>query len=128
MRRTFIYDKQLKRVIEIGEAPKDYESLAGRPFEPHYDSVLRSWVTSESDKAKKMKKLKNYSHPQGLYNVRDDKKFMKEMQYIQKNREMYKEATHPGYKARTEREIEKYGTKAWTPEKPDIDRFSARHR
>lgn len=106
---------------------KKYDvNLFVHAFEPYYDRTLRSTVVSERDREKKMKKVKNYSHPEGLYNVRDDKKFMKEMAHIQKHREQYKEATHPGYKARTQREIEKYGEKSFDQNRPDRDRFKPR--
>ena len=123
MSRIFVYEKGVG-VVELGRKPSS--GHVTQFFEPYYDRVLRSYVTSEHDKEKKMKKLKNYSHPQGLYNVRDDKKFMREMAHIQKNREMYKEATHPGYKARTRSEIEKQGERAYDKARPDMDRFSRR--
>jgi hypothetical protein len=89
-------------------------------FEPYYDRVLEAHVSSYSDREKKMNKLSNYSHPKGVVSVRDNKKFMREMAYIQKHREEYKEKIMPGYKARTEREIEKQGERRYDPNSPNI--------
>lgn len=95
-------------------------------FDPYYDRVLGSWVTSEADKYKKMKKHKSESHPHGLYNVRDDKKFMAEMKNIQKHREDYKAVTHPGYKPRTKSEIERQGERSFDANRPDRDSYKRR--
>lgn len=99
---------------------------SSRTFEPYYDRTLRSWVSSERDKEKKMSKFRSSGHPDGLYNVRDDKKFMREMAYIQKNREEYKAQIQPGYKPRTQREIEKQGERAYVADRPDRDSFRKR--
>ena len=69
-----------------------------------------------------MKKVKNSSHPQGIYDIRDDKKFMSEQMYIQRHREEFKAKMYQGYKPRTQREIERYGEKAIQPDRPDVDR------
>ena len=111
---------------DCGGTYRKYDLQAVHVFEPYYDRTLRSVVTSERDKEKKARSLRNYSHPEGLYNVRDDKKFMKEMAYIQKHREEYKSTLHKGYKPRTQGEIEKRGEKAYDPSRPDIDRFKSR--
>lgn len=55
-------------------------------FDPYYDPVLRSVVTSLADQEKKMKEHKSYSHPQGLVAIQDDKKFLKECRDIRANR------------------------------------------
>ena len=78
-----------------------------------------------------MKRVKNSSHPQGIYDIRDDKKFLKEMAAIQRDREGYKAATMAGYKPKTERELneirQKYGgERAYNPDRPDYD--VRRHR
>ena len=93
-----------------------------KPFEPYYDRVLGATVTSQRQKEKLMKKVKNSSHPQGIYDIRDDKKFMSEQMYIQRHREEFKAKMYQGYKPRTQREIERYGEKAIQPERPDADR------
>ena len=82
-------------------------------FEPYYDRVLRSWVTSSSDQEKKMNKHRSSSHPGGLYAVQDDKKFMAECRYIHKHREEWKEANWPGYKK---------GDGVYKPGRTDADR------
>ena len=66
-----------------------------------------------------MKAHRSKSHPQGLYNVRDDKKFLNEMANIQRHREDYKAKSQPGYKPRTQREIERQGERVYNPENPD---------
>lgn len=94
-------------------------------FEPYYDRVLGSYVTSQRDQDRKMKAHKSKSHPNGLYNVRDDKKFLNEMNYIQKHREDYKATTMPGYKPKTERELEEIkrrgGERAFDRNRPDFN-------
>ena len=100
-------------------------------FEPYYDRVLRTEITSQRQKESLMKAHKSKSHPQGLYDVRDDKRFLKEMADIQKHREEYKSATMNGYKPKTERELEdirrRYGgERAFDPSRPDLD--PRRHR
>lgn len=88
-------------------------------FEPYYDRVLRSVVTSEHDKERKMRRFKSAGHPNGLYNVRDDKKFMKEMAYIQRHREEYKATQQPGYKPRSYNEIQRQGEHAYDAKRPN---------
>ena len=72
-----------------------------------------------------MKAHRSKSHPDGLYNIRDDKKFMKEMSDIQRNREMYKASVMPGYKPKTERELEQLkrhgGEHAFDRNRPGYD-------
>lgn len=88
-------------------------------FEPYYDRVLRTEVRSERQKERLVKKFKSNGHPDGLYNVRDDKKFMREMAYIQKHREEYKSISQPGYKPRTESEIQRQGEHAHDEKRPN---------
>ena len=78
-----------------------------------------------------MKRVKNSSHPKGIYDIRDDKKFLKEMAAIQKDREGYKAATLPGYKPKTERELHEIrtrygGERVFDANRPDMD--PRRHR
>lgn len=131
MNKTYIYCLNCsavkeKNACEHSQSTRFQEAPAAHVFEPYYDRTLRSVICSEKDREKKMRKFKNYSHPEGLYNVRDDKKFMKEMAYIQKHREEYKAQTHPGYKARTQREIEKQGERSYDQNRPDRDSFKRR--
>ena len=129
MRRVYFYCKPCQQVHEQGLCENievDLLAPAIHAFEPYYDRTLRSMVYSERDKEKKMRSFKNESHPQGLYNVRDDKKFLKEMNYIQKHREEYKALTNPGYKPRTQAEIQKQGEIAHDPNRHDIQRSGKR--
>ena len=102
-----------------------------KSFEPYYDRVLRATVTSQRQKERLMKQVKNSSHPQGIYDIRDDKKFLKEMATIQKDREGYKATIMPGYKPKSERELqeirERYGgERRHDASRPDFD--PRRHR
>lgn len=102
-----------------------------KPFESYYDRVLGATITSQRQKERLMKKVKNSSHPQGIYDIRDDKKFLKEQAYIQAHREEFKAATMAGYKPKTERELneirQKYGgERVYNPDRPDFDQ--RRHR
>ena len=90
-------------------------------FEPYYDRVLGSHITSQHDQDRKMKAHRSPSHPQGLYNVRDDKKFLNEMANLQRHRENYKASTMPGYEPRTQRELERQGERRYDAARPDAD-------
>src|SRR3990167_3489555 len=80
-----------------------------KPFEPYYDRVLGQTITSQRQKERLVRAHKSKSHPEGIYDVRDDHKFMKEQAYVQAHREEFKAHTMPGYKPKTEREIEEIG-------------------
>ena len=94
-------------------------------FEPYYDRVLGATVTSQRQKEKLMKAHRSKAHPMGLYDVRDDKKFLKEMEHIQRHREEYKASTMPGYRPKTAREIEEIkrrgGERAFDRNRPDFN-------
>lgn len=102
-----------------------------KSFEPYYDRVLGATITSQRQKERLMKRVKNSSHPQGIYDIRDDKKFLKEQAYIQAHREEFKAATMAGYKPKTERELHEIrtrygGERRFDEQRPDID--PRRHR
>lgn len=107
-----------------GDMKRTHYFEKGKDFEPYHDRILGGMVVSYRDKEKKMKRVKNEAHPKGVVSVLDDKKFMREMAYIQKHREEYKAMTMPGYKPRTQKEIERYGERRYDPNRPDIDRYS----
>ena len=77
-----------------------------KPFEPYYDRVLGQTITSQRQKERLVRAHRSKSHPEGIYDVRDDHKFMKEQMAIQRDREGYKASTMPGYKPKSERELE----------------------
>ena len=90
MKRIFVHNGN--EVVEISQRQK--EVLPVRPFEPYYDPVLRTEVSSSRELEKKMKKLKNYSHPEGLSPINDDKTFLKECKDIRENRMDYFKKTY----------------------------------
>ena len=51
-----------------------------KPFEPYYDRVLGATITSQRQKERLLKAHKSKSHPMGIYDIRDDQKFIKEME------------------------------------------------
>lgn len=89
-----------------------------KPFEPYYDRVLGQTITSQRQKERLVKSHKSKSHPQGIYDVRDDHKFMKEQKYIQEHREEFKATTREGYKPMTQRELERHGERKHDPSHP----------
>ena len=96
-----------------------------KSFEPYYDRVLQATVTSQRQKEKLMKAHRSKSHPEGIYDIRDDKKFLKEMDYIQKHREEFRASTQQGYRPKTERELDYIkrhgGERVFNRERPDYD-------
>src|SRR3990167_4194487 len=81
MKRTFYSDG--KNIIE--GTPKNLKTNLNN-FKPYYDKILRCWVSSSRQQEKLMKKHKSYSHPEGLYALQDDKKFLNECKKIRNNK------------------------------------------
>lgn len=71
----------------------------GVNFEPFFDPVLRTRITSYTQQDKEMKRHRSPSHPEGLMRASDDRKFIQECKHIRRHREEWKEANRQGYKA-----------------------------
>lgn len=69
-----------------------------RKFEPYYDRVLGSWVSSWSDAEKKGLAHRSPSHPEGLRMIQGDRKYIKELKTIKKYKEDVKKSEWDGYK------------------------------
>ena len=67
-------------------------------FEEFMHPIIGKVITSRSQLEKERTNHKSRSHPEGLYDLRDDKKFIQEMKYIKKHREEIKASRVPGYK------------------------------
>lgn len=132
MRRVFVYCINCKEVVERGVCTHEQHTYHDNTvpnvhvFEPYYDRTLKAWVCSEKDRVKKMRTFGDSRGPRPLRDIRDNKKFIAEMAYIQKHREDYKSTEWKGYKPRTQGEIERQGEKSYDPNRPDRDSFRKR--
>ena len=79
-------------------------------FEPYYDRILGSWVSSYGDQERKAVSHRSPSHPEGLRLVQWDRKQINEYKNIHKHKEDYKASQYEGYKP---------GQKTYNPDRPD---------
>ena len=89
------------------------------PFNAGWDGTLKCHVSSWSDQEKKARNHRSKAHPEGFIMIQDDKKRMKELRDIRKNRGDYLKATLPGYRHGEEK-------KRYDENCPDIDRSGKR--